>query len=155
VLVPLVRSGGAGGALAAFLVEIIYVEEGSALAKSGKAEAKLTLPRADAPASQLTWTVWFPADAKIDKKSHEGTVANVPYFSQAPQLPDNVVTDAAASGVMRQSQAQAAPSGALGSGVEPVKVDLPLTGQSVYYEKMLVLDEELWVSFDYARKPKK
>ncbi|MFZ5482262.1 MAG: hypothetical protein ACOZNI_36210 [Myxococcota bacterium] len=152
VLVPLVRSDAAGGALTAFLVEVIYVEGGGELA-DGKGELKVELPRVDAPTSQLQWSVYFPADAKVNEKSHEGTIQNVPYFSMSPQLPDSNVAVQAQQRV-QQNAAANVDAGALGQGVEPVKVDLPLTGQVHFYEKMLVLDEALWVSFEYKRKDK-
>ena len=37
----------------------------------------------------------------------------------------------------------------MGRGAEPVKVSLPLDGQPLHFEKLLALDEALWVSFDY------
>lgn len=151
VLVPLVRSDAAGGAMTGFLVEVIYVENGAPLA-DGRGELKVELPRADAPTSQLQWSVYFPENAKIDKKHHEGTVRHVPYFSSAPQLPsDAVVAQQVQNNVARAVQSQD-DAGALGQGVEPVRVELPLAGQVVAYEKMLVLDEPLWVSFGYVRR---
>ena len=153
ILVPLVRSDAAGGALSAFLVELIYVENGAPLA-DGKGELKVELPRADAPTSQLQWSVWFPVTAKVYEKTHEGTIQNVPYFSQAPQLPQNDVVSENTARQVQQSAAVQGDMGQLGQGVEPVKVDLPLSGQVHYYEKMLVLDEPLWISYEYKRKKK-
>lgn len=151
VLVPLVRSDAAGGAMTGFLVELIYVESGAPLA-DGKGELTVDLPRVDAPTSQLQWTVWFPGDAKIKDKSQEGSVRHVEGFSAAPQLPsDAVVSQQVQRSVGRAVQNQDA-AGALGQGVEPVRVELPLSGQIQTFEKMLVLDERLWVSFDYVRK---
>jgi hypothetical protein len=135
VLIPLVRSDGG------FLVELIYVENGAPLTE-GRGELKVELPKADAPTSQLQWSIYFPEGAKIDKKGHEGTVRQVPYFTGSVQLP--------------AEQRQAVNQNADGSqGVEPVRVELPLAGQVRTYEKMLVLEEPLWVSFGYAYKPKK
>ncbi len=151
VLVPLVRSDASGGALTGFLVELIYVENGAPLA-DGRGELRVDLPRADAPTSQLQWTVYFPDDAKVEKKGHDGTVRQVPYFSSAPQLPaDATVSQQAQNNVQRAAQKQDT-AGALGQGVEPVRVELPLAGQVHTYEKMLVLDEPLWVSFGYVRR---
>ena len=45
-------------------------------------------------------------------------------------------------------------TGALGQGVEPVEVQLPLSGNAYTFEKTLVLDEKLWVGFDYKHKVK-
>ena len=36
--------------------------------------------------------------------------------------------------------------------LEPVRVELPLSGQVHAYEKMLVLDEPLWVSFGLSSR---
>lgn len=149
VLVPLVRSDASGGSLSAFLVELVYVENGQTLGNSGN--IRLEIPRADAPTSQLLWTVYFPDDGKIKKHSSDGTVREVPYFSGSPQLPsDAVVTQQMQRGVENAAMNQDM-AGTLGQGVEPVEVTLPLAGQQLYFEKMLVLDESLWVSFDYTR----
>lgn len=151
VLVPLVRSDAAGGAMTGFLVEIIYVEAGAPLA-DGRGELAVDLPRVDAPTSQLQWTVWFPNDAKIVKRSQEGSVRHVEGFSAPPQLPaDAGVSQQVQRNVARSVQSQDS-AGALGQGVEPVRVELPLAGQVQTFEKMLVLDERLWVRFDYVRK---
>ncbi|MES2643605.1 MAG: hypothetical protein V4850_29235 [Myxococcota bacterium] len=151
VLIPLVRSDASGGALTGFLVEVIYVENGAPLA-DGRGELRVDLPRADAPTSQLQWTVYFPQDAKVQKKDHEGTVRQVPYFSSAPQLPSDATVSAQAQGNVQRAAAKQDIAGALGQGVEPVRVELPLAGQVHTYEKMLVLDEPLWVSFGYVRR---
>jgi hypothetical protein len=150
VLIPLVRSDASGGALTGFLVEIIYVENGAPLA-NGRGELKVELPRADAPTSQLQWSVYFPEDAKVDKKHHGGTVRMVPYFSTPPQLPPDATVSQMEGQRINQAAENQDAAGALGQGVEPVRVELPLTGQVHAYEKMLVLDEPLWVSFGYKR----
>ena len=151
VLVPLVRSDASGGSLTGFLVELIYVENGAALA-DGRGELRLELPRADAPTSQLQWSVYFPDDAKIDKKGHQGTVRKVPYFSTSPQLPGESTGNEQVQARNQRAAQNQEPSGALGQGVEPVRVELPLAGQVHAYEKTLVLDEPLWVSFGYTRR---
>ncbi len=151
VLVPLVRSDAAGGAMTGFLVEVIYVEEGAPLA-DGKGELRVELPRADAPTSQLLWSVYFPEAAKIAKKGHAGTVRKVEYFSSAPQLPSDATVSAQVQGNVGRAVQNQDEAGALGQGVEPVRVELPLTGQVLAFEKMLVLDEPLWVSFRYVHR---
>lgn len=151
VLVPLVRSDAAGGAMTGFLVEVIYVENGAPLA-DGHGELRVELPRADAPTSQLQWSVYFPDDAKIKRREHDGTVRKVEYFSSAPQLPSDAVVSQQVQRNVQQAVASQDQAGALGQGVEPVRVELPLSGQVLAYEKMLVLDEPLWVSFGYVRR---
>lgn len=150
VLVPLVRSDASGGSLSAFLVDVVYVENGADLGKSGT--ARMELPRVDAPTSQLQWTVYFPEDAAIGKKSHEGSVRHVEYFSASPQLPPEASVTRAQQQAVQAAAANQAGAGALGQGVEPVEVNLPLSGQVAMYEKMLVLDEPLWVSFEYRMR---
>lgn len=151
LLVPLVRSdASAGGALSAFAVELVYVENGSPLGTAGTARAEL--PRVDAPTSQLQWTVYFPEDGKIAARSYEGTVRHVEWYSSQPQLPPDAVVTQQQRQAVQAAAAASASAGVLGQGVEPVRVDLPLAGQTVLFEKMLVLDEPLWVSFEYRRK---
>jgi hypothetical protein len=154
VLVPLVRSDASGGALTAFAVEVVYVEKGSAL-KVGSGEEKVELPRVDAPTSQVAWTVYFPAEAKVAKRGAQGTLHRVEYFSAGPQIPDSNAVPMQFQQQMNAEVAQQGAAGALGQGVEPVEVSLPLTGQQLYFEKMLALDEKLWVSFDYRWKPRR
>lgn len=150
VLVPLVRSDASTGALSAFLVDLVYVEAGAALGTSGT--EKIVLPTVNAPTSQLQWTVYFPQDAKISKRSFDGSIRHVEWYSTSPQLPPNAtVTESDRRAVQRAAEGMA---GTMGQGVEPVDVQLPLAGQALYFEKMLALDEELWASFDYTIKEK-
>lgn len=150
VLVPLVRSDASTGALSAFLVDLVYVEAGAALGTSGT--EKISLPTVNAPTSQLQWTVYFPQDAKIAKRSFDGSIRHVEWYSTSPQLPPNAtVTESDRRAVQRAAEGMA---GTMGQGVEPVDVQLPLAGQALYFEKMLALDEELWASFDYTIKEK-
>lgn len=154
ILVPLVRSDASGGTLTGFLVELVYVEKGEELAAK-QGTLKLELPQVAAPTSLLQWTVYAPTSLKVEEKSKTGSVRAVPWFSAAPQLPelDPETAQRAATQMAREAVAQ---QDAMGQGVEPVDVTLPLAGQMLYFEKMLVLDEELWMSFDYQhRKVKK
>ncbi len=150
VLVPLVRSDASSGALSAFLVDLVYVEGGAALGTSGT--ERITLPTVNAPTSQLQWTVYFPADAKIKKNSFEGSIRHVEWYSTSPQLPPNAtVTEQDRRAIQQAAEGM---EGVMGQGVEPVDVQLPLAGQTLYFEKMLALDEELWASFEYKIKEK-
>lgn len=154
VLVPLVRSDNSGGALTGFGVELVYVENGTPLTQ-GHGWEKIALPHIDAPTSLLQWSVYVPERLRVKPKEGDGTVHRVQYFSSAPQLPnDAVVDDSAKQEVEREVMQQAIAPGAMGQGVEPVDVQIPLSGQALYFEKMLVLDEDLWVGFDYGN-PKK
>jgi len=78
----------------------------------------------------------------------------VDWFSAAPVLPAEAVVTQQAQAAVRAEVANQGETGALGQGVEPVEVQLPLTGNAYYFEKTLVLDESLWVGFDYKHKVK-
>lgn len=152
VLLPLLRSDTSAGTLTAFLVELVYVEKGEELAPR-KGELNVKLARANAPTSLLQWTVYAPEELKVKKGSREGSVRPVSWFSASPDLPqlDPEVAQRAQAQMNREANAQAA-AGTMGQGVAPVQVNLPLAGQQLYWEKMLVLDEELWVGLDYKHK---
>lgn len=151
VLVPLVRSEAGGGALAAYAVELVYVEGGEALAR-GRGEIRAQLPTVDAPTSMLQWTVYVPASAKVLPGTSEGTVRRVPYYSSLPQLPAGAVVAAHVADAVGGEVQQQATGGVLGAGAEPVDVALPLGGTAMMFEKTLVLDEKLWVGFDYRNR---
>jgi hypothetical protein len=148
LLVPLVRSSAAGGALAAFDVSVVYVESAS----SGPGRFAAELPVADAPTTWVGWTVLAPKGAKVPRKVKEGTMRKVDWLTPPPpaaQVYQQVEHDAVVGG---QAYAQAQ-GGGLGEGAAPVQVTLPTDGVPLYFEKLLVLDEKLWVAFDY-REPK-
>lgn len=153
LLIPLVRSDASSGALSGFLVDLVYVEKGSAL-EVGHGELRVDLPTVDAPSSMVQLSVYVPSTMKFKKHSDEGTLRQVDWFSAAPELPQLAPDIAAqANGEMiRTGNAQAA---TLAQGVDPVQVTVPLSGNTRYYEKTLALDESLWASFDYKYKPKK
>jgi len=50
---------------------------------------------------------------------------------------------------MEQSAAAQVATGGLGQGAAPVPVSLPVEGQPLHFEKLLALDEDLWVEFPY------
>lgn len=153
VLVPLVRSDASGGALTAFMVEIVYVQEGGELA-NGRGEMRVDMPVVDAPSSVFQWTVYLPWTATIIPRTSEGSVRRVQWFSAAPVLPAEAVVTQQAANAVRGEVANQGETGTLGQGVEPVEVQLPLTGNPYYFEKTLVLQEPLWVGFDYKHKIK-
>lgn len=146
VLVPLVRSRASEGSLAAFTVEIVWVEEGTAPDDAGKGTIALDLPQIDVPVTYYRWSVYVPWDAKIAKKSVESSLRQVEWFS-TPVTPEGQYLDMAGQAAMQQAyQAQNA---AVDSGVSPVDVAMPVEGQALYFEKLLVLDEDLALTLDY------
>jgi hypothetical protein len=147
LLIPLVRSVASGGTLAAFTVEVVYVESGDA-PRNGRGLFEAELPRADAPTTWVGWTVYAPRRAKVRRKSHDGSLRYVSGLSR-PASAAEVYEVSADNQVVQQVAGNLAGAGALGQGAAPVKVTLPVDGQPVQFEKLLALDERLWVSFTY------
>jgi hypothetical protein len=148
LLIPLARSQAAGGALASFAVEIVYVEDGMVPDDRGVGSFSASLPVAGVPSTQVAWTVYMPYEAKINDKSLETTLRKVDYFTSVSTAGYSM--DAMAVNAEVQMQAAQTFSGeATAAGVQPVKVSLPIDGYPTYYEKLLVLDEPLELSFDY------
>jgi hypothetical protein len=148
ILIPLVRSQATGGALAAFEVEVVYVENGKAVASNGKGTFSATLPRADVPSTYVAWTVFAPEETKLRKRSFGGNLAHVEYLSNPiPSGPVGYI-ETVTPEVQEQAAHQAA-RGGMGDGAVPVPVSLPLRGKAVHFEKLLALEEALEVSFEF------
>jgi hypothetical protein len=148
VLIPLIRSVSTGGALAAYGVEVVYVEDGAEPSEAGTGSFDATLPLPDVPTTYVGWTVYAPFDAKIPKKSFDGSLRHVDYLSNVINAADVTYIETATAN-MQQSAAMQTAGGALGQGAAPVPVSLPLEGQPLFFEKLLALDEQLTVGFDY------
>jgi hypothetical protein len=148
VMVPLVRSQAAGGELAAFEVEIVYVEAGAAPSSRGRGEFKAELPRPDAPSTYVAWTVYAPNEAKVRRLTVDGTLRKVKYLSNPIPAEDMNYVQAANPEVNVQATQQAN-VGSLGDGAVPVQVSLPLQGREINFERLLALDEALEVHFKY------
>ena len=148
VMVPLVRSQAAGGELAAFEVEIVYVEAGAAPSGRGRGEFRAELPRPDAPSTYVAWTVYAPQDAKVRRFTVDGTLRKVRYLSNPIPAEDLNYVQTANPEVTQQAVTQAN-TGSLGDGAVPVPVSLPLQGREVHFERLLALDEPLTVNFKY------
>lgn len=151
LLVPLVRSQSAGGALAAFEVQLVYVESGEGPSPAGTGTFEATLPKPDAPATWVGWTVYAPWEAKVEKRKHrEGSLRPVDYLSRPAQASEMLQIESQNMAYQEAARAQIA-GGALGQGAAPVEVSLPVDGQPLHFEKLLALDERLWVAFDYKK----
>jgi len=154
VLIPLVRSQASAGALAAFAVEVVYVQSRDPVADNGRGTFTGTLPVADVPATYVAWTVYCPEDTKVRRWSFEGNLEHVDYLSNPIPQEDMYYIDTATPEVQEQANVQSRSSamggsGGMGDGAVPVPVSLPLTGEPVVFEKLLALDETLTVSFGY------
>ena len=149
LLIPLIRSQASGGSLAAFGVEVVYVEDGEAPDRAGRGQFEATLPAADAPTTYVAWTVYAPSEARIKRRTlRRGSLRSVPGLSRP--VPAAQLYEVPADNMPVQQAAQALDrSGGLGEGAAPVEVSLPVDGQPLFFEKLLALDERLWVTFDY------
>ena len=148
VLIPLLRSQDTGGALAAFQVEVVYVEPGEAPDERGRGTFRARLPSADVPTTYVSWSLYAPWDAKIKEKQIEGALRPVERLSNPIPAADAYYIEAATPSMQSSANAQVA-TGGLGQGAAPVPVSLPVEGQSLFFEKLLALDEELWLEFPY------
>ncbi|MCX4245132.1 hypothetical protein [Paraliomyxa miuraensis] len=148
VMVPLLRSQSTGGSLAAFEVEVVYVESTDATPDNGRGHFAGTLPQADAPSTYVVWRVHSPEGTKIKKRSADGSLRMVEYPSNPIPSEDEyyIETD---TPMYEQQAVMQSDSGGLGTGAVPVQVSLPVQGEPVFFEKLLALDEPLTVEFDY------
>lgn len=149
ILMPLIRSASSGAGLSSFSVEVVYVESMAAPSASGKGMFEADLPRVDAPSTYVQWTVYAPSRAKVPKNSFEGSLRSVVYPTRPLGAVDTLVVQQAVEETVSAAQ-NTASAGGLGNGAAPVRVELPLEGQAFYFEKLLVLDERLWVGFDFG-----
>ncbi len=138
VLIPLVRSQAAGGALAAFSVEVVYVEDHEPV--EGKGAFRGSLPQADVPSTYVAWSVYVPDEAKV--KDPDGSLRAVDHLSNPIPGGEVYEIQTQTANVQRSAGDQA-----FGEGAVPVAVSLPLQGTPLHFEKLLAMDEELWVGF--------
>ncbi len=155
VLIPLVRSAGAAE-LAAFPVEVIYVEKQSRLGDSGT--MRIDLPQADVPLTHMMVHLYLPAEGSYKKgilagTDFEGPLHWVEKFTAMRSVPsprpDQVQPDVQAQELQQQFR-QRMDDAARVKGVTPIHVDLPVRGKLFRFEKILVLDEPLWIGFRYS-----
>ncbi len=157
ILIPLARSQTTGGELASFSVEVVYVEDGQAPDSSGNGTFRAELPVADVPATVAQWTVYVPYRARVQKRSIDGSVRRVDWFSAvstAPLPSYDHGYDYDVGQVVQQQANDQFEGDAVAAGVSPVKVTLPLDGQAMYFEKLLVFEESLDLTFSYKMKNK-
>ncbi len=148
VMVPLLRSQATGGSLAAFEVKVVYVETTEPTPDNGRGHFEASLPQADAPSTYVAWTIHSPERTKIKKRSYDGTLRHVDYLSDPIPEEDSYYIETETPNFEQQAVSQSN-SGGLGTGAVPVPVSLRLQGEAVEFEKMLALDEDLRVEFDY------
>lgn len=153
VMVPLVRSQSAGGSLAAFQLEVAYVESTTPTGDRGRGEFNASLPRPDVPSTYVAWSIYSPERTKIRPRTVDGTLRQVKVHSNPIPFEDVAAVDDESPEMQQQAaiQAKSGPAGgaAMGTGATPVPVSLEFRGEETRFEKLISLDEPLEVSFSY------
>jgi len=158
VLVPLVRSEGAASGLSAFPVELVYVEkEADAAAKpAASGTLHIELPRAGEPVTHFMVNLYLPKEGKYTKAwssdpAIEGPLTVVKEFRQLMGVMGRprVQAEKAAEALQAAAQVQA-DARATAAGATPIRVNLPIDGQLFRLEKILVLDEPLFIDVTYS-----
>ncbi len=153
-LIPLVRSSGQH--LAAFPVEIVYVQKGEKPSAEGKGAIRVDLPRCDQPIMHVLCSLYLPEQGRYE--SFSGPLKHVEQFSdlQERTMPGGRPQVVSAQDEARQLE-QAVNQGlrqAAPAGVTPIQVSLPTSGKLLRFQKVLVLEgDELWVELKYSRWP--
>jgi hypothetical protein len=154
LLLPLLRSQESSGALAAYAVAVVYVEDGTAAREGHTLKIETSLPELDVPISWVCWSLWVPSEARFRKKDVAGNLRRVGSPSRPWTAGDmntiQTVASPAAGAVMDETGAQLA-HGALGYGAAPVLVSVPVQGRPVHFERLLALGERLWVGMELKR----
>jgi hypothetical protein len=163
ILVPLVRSEGISSGLAAFPVEIVYVEKTDDPAKKllPAGTLHIELPRASEPVTHLMVNLYLPKEGKYTRPWSseawlDGPLTVVKEFRRLMGIPDQPPIDAqvAANAIQAAAQAQA-DAAATHAGATPIRVNLPIDGQLFRLEKILVLDDPLFIDVHYSGWEKK
>jgi len=152
VLIPLVRSGSGRVVLSSFPVELVYVEKQDEVKEKGS--MKIDLPRASDPVTHLMVQLYLPDEGKYRKRDFKGPLRVVDKFSSiasAPRPPEQQVEAAQQAKALQAQFTRQMEKEAVAAGVTPIRVQLPVRGKLFRLEKILALDEELWVDFKYSK----
>lgn len=152
LLVPLIRSATSGRGLASFAVEVVYVESGPSPDR-GRTRFESSLPTIDVPTTYVSWVVYAPSDSKVSARGMKGSVRPVKVLSRPLGAVEVLELASDKPSQQRASEIQA-DGGSLGDGAAPVRVRLPLEGTPYAFEKLIALDEKLWVAFDVRGLPR-
>ena len=162
ILIPLVRSEGASSGLAAFPVEIVYIEKIEDAKKAPPAGIlHIELPRASEPITHMMVNLYLPKEGKYGKGWSgepwiDGPLTIVKEFRQLMGGEGLQRLDAQVEANTIQAAAQTqADAGATAAGATPIRVNLPIDGQLVRLEKILVLDEAIFMDVHYTGWEKK
>ena len=157
VLIPLVRSAAGARDLAAFPVDLVYIETPkTALAKSGL--LKVELPLVDAPVMHDMVSCYLPAEGRYrggwGKTAFKGPMKQVEEFTSLATGPQaQIIRRDAARQVaqMQQQVEQRVDAQAKRAGSTPIRVRLPVNGKLYKFEKILALPKDpLWFQVAYS-----
>ncbi len=145
ILLPLVRSQGQS-VNAAFPVEIVYAEEGTKPDERGRGTTRVELPVCAEPIMNLMLTLYVPEMGRYD--DFDGTLHRVEQFSASNQpVHLNPAVKAAINNQERQAvMPNMAPEVAARAELD---VQLPLSGKVFLMEKILVIQDKQWFSYEY------
>jgi hypothetical protein len=145
ILLPLVRSEGSGG-MSAFPVEIVYAESGSKPDDQGRGMARVELPVSTEPIMHLMVELRVPEQGRYSE--FDGTLRGVKTFANVggSAVP---VPAADAAQVLQQAFVQKAAAHVRAAGADAIQVQLPLTGEVYRFEKVLVVSDPQWFSYQF------
>jgi len=157
VLVPLIRSARGGQELAAFPVEIVYVETPKAQAPE-RGEVRVDLPVCTVPVMHVMFSYYVPAEGKYTvgwgESGFSGPLQVVEQFTSLATGPGREVIRVQAAEQAQQMQktfdAQV-DARARAAGAEPIRVRLPINGTLFKLEKVLALpNDKLYFDLKYS-----
>jgi hypothetical protein len=150
MLLPLIRSQGMAG-MSAFPVELVYAEKGTPPDERGSGTARVDLPSSSEPIMYAMVSLYVPEQGKYD--NFKGTLRKVEQFNaptRAMPLPAKLNNDAIKN-IQQAAIAQNKPVAGNGSDID---IQLPVTGKVFFMEKVLVVKDQQWFSYDFWRLTK-
>jgi len=163
VLVPLIRSQSSARELAAFPVELVYVETPAKPAEA-KGTLKIALPTcASVPVMHVMVEYYAPAEGTYGRPAglfgggttgFAGPLRPVKQFTELSAAPGRPVVRVDASkeaAKMQKKVAAQIDARARAAGATPIRVRLPLNGKLFKLEKILALPgDSLWFELTYS-----
>lgn len=148
VLIPLVRSARGGQELAAFPVEIVYVET-SEVKTPAKGQIRVGLPVCSVPVVHVMYSYYVPAEGKYTvgwgESGFSGPLRVVEEFTSLSTGPGKRLVRVNAAKQAREMQRAfdaRVDAQAKAAGATPIRVRLPVSGKLFRLEKILVLPND-------------
>jgi len=157
VLIPLVRSTRTSAELAAFPVEIVYVETPAA-ASPERGTLHVDLPSCNVPALHVMYSLYAPEEGKYtvgwSGTGFSGPMTLVEKFASMAAATGRQVVKVNAAKQAKQMQKAfnvKVDAKARAAGAAPIRVQLPVNGQLFRLEKILVLPgDKLFFDLRYS-----